>query len=490
MKVSFNVLNDAWIPVIGPGEKREMLGIRDLLRRAPELQEISSASPLEEYSLYRFLSVFLMDALRPETVFDLKKLLSDGVFDMSKIEQYIALCESEGVTFDLFDRFRPFMQSAYDEKWDKEEKPVGYIDCFLPSGNNHMHFEHTKPALQSVTADKAARLLLVVQMFCTAMGGGYPSGVNASPPYFGVIKEKSLFETLVYTLLPIEDILIPFDTPPVIWRSSEPVIPRNEIEQTSWLRGMLFPARRVSLIRPQSGTDVTKVYLSQGENFYNKTSWIDPFVSYRTLETGRAPFRPKKEKPVWRSLYNIVDIPGNHASQLLTQYMQMTNAPYVEITLYGVETNQASYVDVMRHDLRFRSDITGREPIISLVKRSVEAAERLGRKLARCFKDGDFLHQSMADAAVNSYYTEVETQFWTLCDACADTAIEKVDELYTDWCDKIGRCAVSAYNNAIRYVNLRGNAATAAAEQSRWLYYEIKQIKNEIENKEEESESD
>ena len=54
MSVSFSVLEQAWIPVTALNGQEEMLSIREILARSQELREISSASPLEEYSLYRF----------------------------------------------------------------------------------------------------------------------------------------------------------------------------------------------------------------------------------------------------------------------------------------------------------------------------------------------------------------------------------------------------------------------------------------------------
>lgn len=477
MRVSFNVLNDPWIPVITLNGSKEMLGIRETLQRAPELKEISAVSPLEEYSIYRFLSVFLMDALRPEDLDTIEELLEEETFDMEQIEAYIALCESEGVSFDLFDEKRPFMQSAYVKEWDKEPKPISSIDCFLPSGNNHVHFDHDPVEMKTISVDKAARLLLAIQQFCTAAAQGYPSGVNASPPYFGMIKQSSLFRTLVFCLLPIQMIEIPFDDPPVIWRSTEPVTPKKEVGQTSWLRGMYFPARRVCLVPPEESGVVGKVYLSQGENFVNKESWTDPFVSYRTLETGRVPLRPKREKPVWRSLYDIVDIRGNHASQLLTQCLRIMDEPYAEITLYGVETSQASYLDVMRHDLRFRKDLAEQETVIDLLRQCIGASERLARRLRRTMLDGHVVPAKVAEDAVRHFYMLAEQEFWKLCDSeLADT---NVREHYRNWCDSIGRGVIEAYAKAMESVNLRGRALAAAAEQQKWLYSEIKKIKEE-----------
>lgn len=475
MRPSFNVLNEPWIPVVALDGTKKLLGIRETLRRAPELKEISVVSPLEEFSVYRFLSVFLMDALRPEDRDNIEELLEEGCFDMERIEAYISLCESEGVSFDLFNEQRPFMQSAYVKEWDKEDKPVSTLDCFMPSGNNHLHFEHEQVDMRVISPDKAARLLLTIQQFCTAGAQGYPSGVNASPPYFGVVKAQCLFETLVYTLLPIQSIEIPFSEPAVIWRSADAVIPKKAIGQTSWLRGMLFPARRVCLITSQKETEISRVYLSQGENFVNKEIWKDPFVSYRMLETGRVPLRPKGEKPVWRSMHEIVGRTGRSA--LLQQYLDIADQAYAHVTLYGVETSQASYLEIMRHDIHFSKKITEQDEMVDLLKKAVGSSERLARKLRHCLRDDNTVPESVASDAVNRFYGYCEEQFWKLCEECA--AGETIQAQYQNWCQMIGQCAQTVYSDVLANVNLRGKALGLAAVQQKLLFTEIKKIKED-----------
>lgn len=477
----FYVLDEPWIPVVRLNGTSDMLGIRAVLEQAHELKEISVASPLEEYSIHRFLSVFLMDALRPTELCDIRNLLCHGKFDMTQIERYIAQCQSEGVSFDLFDRERPFMQSVYNEELDPKTKPVGTLDCFRPSGNNHTHFEHIPPEKHAVPIDKAMRLLLTIQQFCTAQGSGYPSGVNASPPYFGVIKGNNLFETLIFTLVPMESIEIPFDAPPVIWRETEGVESKKDVEHTSWLRGMFFPARRVCLHPPKDDMLVRSIYLSQGENFRSKESWTDPFVSYRTLKDGtRAPLRPNGDKPIWRSMYDIIDIGGNHASFLLTQYSQLTDNPYVELTLYGVETDNAKYCDLMRHDLHFRSDLMANAEFIFLLKCAVESAERLARKLKHCLQDDNLLPQSAVNSVVAQFYNTVEKRFWKLCDT--QVTEDTIRDLYRQWCADIGNDARKSFKTATNNVILRGRALANAEQQAIWLNAEIKKIKEEAEN--------
>ncbi len=479
MGFSFNVLDAPWIPVVCLDGSNELLGIRETLKRAPELREISVASPLEEYSLYRFLSVFLMDALRPEDLETIQELLEEGVFPADRIEEYISLCEREGAFFDLFDENRPFLQMPYVKEWDRDPKPISSIDCFQPSGNNHVHFEHEMPEKKTVSVDKAARLLLTIQQFCTAGAQGYPSGVNASPPYFGVIKGESLFETLVYNLLPIQGITIPFDDPPVIWRATEAVESKKEVWSTSWLRGMIFPARRVRLIPPSEGQELSEIYLSQGENFKNKEIWTDPFVTYRLLDTGRVPLRPKEEKPVWRSLYEIIDVNGNRASQVLSQYTKMTDNPYAKITFYGVETNQASYLHLMRHEIQFHRIITERTDIINFIAEAVKVAEILCGKLRHCLCDEATVPENVAVWATSRFYGLCEENFWKLCEDCAEADDVKV--LYEQWCRDVGDFAMTAYSEAIERVHLRGKAMGIAAQQREKLKKEIYKIREGVE---------
>ena len=89
------------------------LSLLETLERAHLLSEIQDPSPMVEYSVYRFLIVFLMDMLRPEDEEVLEELLDEGQFDRDTIQRYVRQCEQEGVSFDLFNSERPFLQTQY-----------------------------------------------------------------------------------------------------------------------------------------------------------------------------------------------------------------------------------------------------------------------------------------------------------------------------------------------------------------------------------------
>ena len=475
MSASFSVLDQAWIPVITLSGQEEMLGIREVLARAHDLREITSASPLEEYSLYRFIGLFLMDMLRPESEIEIEDLLAAGSFDMDAAEKYIAGCKAEGVSFDLFDKERPFLQSKYDPALDGDPKPVSVLDCTRASGNNHIHFDH-KTSNQALPPDKAARLLLTTYLFCTAAAQGYPSGVNASPPYFGVIQGQTLFETLVSTLMPLDSIGIAFDSPPVLWRRTTPVVPKQEVGKTSWLHGMLFPTRRIHLISDDCG-NVTAVHICQGENFVNKPSWHDPYVTYRNGKEGFFPMRPSADRAIWRNLSDIVNIPGGQASQLLTLYRNTQLHDVVNLTLYGVETSQASYLGVYRHDLSFPLALTEKDSTVDALRFYITAAETMAIALRKALSNVEVLPESAASLCVQKYYQECELRFWEFCEQEAGGDLQKKD--LSVCCDDIAKDAVKAFASALEALNLRAASLAAAERQRNQLYKSIQKLKKE-----------
>ena len=475
---SFDVLEEGWIPVETLDGKRELLGIRQVLKRAHTLRAIRDASPLIEYSLYRFMQVFLMDALRPEDSFKLEDMLETGRFDMEAIDAYIAACEAEGVSFDLFDEKRPFLQVPYEEKWDaKTIKPIQTLDCTLPSGNNHVHFDHRGKNQFAMQPPEAARLTLETLLFCTAMGAkGYPSGVNASPPYYAVIDGRNLFETLCYTLIPINEIKIALDQPPVLWRYQEAIEPKKVVTSTSWLLGMLFPTRRIHLIPEDDGAKIQSVYLSQGMNYINKDAWTDPCVTYRYLDSGRVPLRPQREKAVWRNFYDLIDVKNQHAPAVLRVYQEINMSRTIHMTLYGVETNNANYLQVMRHTLQFPVELAECETYVRWMRNMNEDAEALARSLKKALENPKVLPTHVASSAVQRYYDGCEQSFWKLC-CIFSGAEEDVETTYTEWINEISKYARKAYEQALTSIELSAKELVAISKSEYILVNGIMNVK-------------
>ena len=407
----FDLMMEPWIPVVNADGTITYRGIWDTLQYAAQSKGILDASPLVEFGLYRFLSVFLMDALRPEDQFELEELEQAGQFDMEKIHDYVTQCRAEGVSFDLFDPQRPFLQSPYDKTWDKETKPVTYLDCRVPTGNNHVHFDHLQEC-RAFSYAEAARYLPAQSLFITAAAQGYPSSINGAPPYFAVIKGNNLFETLFNSLLPIEEI-DDFDSIPVFWRCLEPVEPKKKVAHTSWLYGMLFPARRVLLLPEADG--IREIYYSQGENFCEPGNWTDPHVTYRFGKSGRFPWRPNSEKAVWRNLSDLVNIEGRHAPQIVEIFRRLheSNLADVHVCLYGVQTKNASFLDLAYHDMQIPATLLEDGKAV-LVEQCVSAAEKMAKEISIAMSCRG-ISTSISQETVQRFYQRCEVLLWEFC---------------------------------------------------------------------------
>lgn len=478
MRASFNVLTEGWIPVVQQDGERKLLGVVDVLRQAHTLREISDPSPMVEYSLYRFLSVFLMDALRPEDLEDLEDIIADGAFDFGKIEAYITLCQNEGVSFDLFDEARPFLQTPHDDNWDKATKSAAALDYTLPTGNNHTHYEHSGESV-SLSFAEAARLLVPVQLFCTAGVQGYPSNVSSSPPYYTLVKGSNLFETLSFSLTAVDRISIPFDAPPVIWRNTGAIEPKRVVAETSWLYGMLFPARRVHLIADNGR--VREVTLIQGLNY--KGDWDDPHVTYRLMKEGRTPWRPNQEKAIWRNLDDLVDVRGKKAPYVLRQYFELEKeTDTASITLYGVQTNQASYLGTFQFDLEIPARLAEDTERVGCLTACIGAAEELAKGLRHSLSGISEIPDTIVAQAVQEYYDCCEQIVWTFCRNYLGEQEADPKEAYTAWSDKIVSFACEVRSNTLTKLRLRAHTMVEAAAKEKELVYSIKKIRQVVAN--------
>ena len=461
MTATFDVLTQGWIPVTDPEGNLRKVGLAESLKNAHKFVGISDPSPMVEYGLHRFLSVFLMDALRPADQEALEDLLEEGAFDGETIDGYIARCRSEGVSFDLFDSERPFLQTPYVPELDeKKEKPAATLDYTLPSGNNHTHFDHRRTIAFSF--DEAAKLLVPAQIFCTAGLQG-PSNVSGAPPYYTVVKGRTLFETLIFSMIPLDQINISFDDPPVFWRNQMPVNPREEVAETSWLYGMLFPARRITLVPDE--TVVTGIYLSAGLDFKTMESWEDPSVTYRYGKNGRAPWRPNQEKAVWRNLNDLVNVNGKRAPAVLRQYFALEkDSEEAYITLYGVQTNQASFLNAVQYDLQIPAQLTRDDDLLQCVTLEIRAAENMGKALRGTFQNAPEIVPSMVTQAVNSFYDRCGQKIWSLC---RNAGTEELRTQYSNWCDFVKKTAQDVRADVLLQSHLTGRALANAAAHDR-----------------------
>lgn len=442
--VGFDVLNEPWIPVAAlDGTSRE-LGILGVLSEAHRLSEVICESPLETYAVQRFLIAFLMDAYRLPHASDRKKLLENGCFDRKVISDYVELCRSEGVTFDLFDEKRPFYQASFDERYDSETKikPIANLFHSVPSGNTPVHFEHGD--LYECSPAQALRALLAAQIFAAAMTQGYPSSVNDTPCWYVLLKGENLFETLCMSMLSVGECRgIEFDSAYPAWRDTTVEIPKAEHADISMLEGLTFRPRRVTLIQDPDNM-VRKLYYQQGQSFHQNGRWIDPHVTFSVNKAGEyISVKPKLGRMPWRDVGSFMlskedklsrpakiitaseRIVGKHTSRL--------------IMLYGLVTNQAKYEDWMSDHMNVPGDLLFDEDKADSIRAAINRAERAAvlvystvngaSNATEHTKDGKKKQSEAAKEAETVFFAEMHTALF----AEYFPVLAEADTMAADW---------------------------------------------------------
>jgi len=431
--LQFSVLTDPVIPVVKLDGTSAELGIRDVFFQAHEVQDIRGNSPLERYALLRLLIAFAMDMLALENARQRRALLRAGCFDMSVFDAYIKDCEKDGPRFDLFDEHHPFLQSVYDVVLDaKAEKPVASLFQALPTGNNHIFFDHRMEDEHEVTIAQAFRGLCSVYLFCTAGAQGYPSSVNNTPPMYVVAVGTNLFETIVMNMLSQRECgNIPYGLGDVPWRHADAVIPKMEYPSVSMLGGLTWMPRRITLVQQEGGM-VKRVYLQQGKNFKGNDLWKDLHVPYRKKKDGAfASVKPETGRAFWRDIGTMVYDPNAQQTMQPLALKAIENVldldeQTVVVRAVGMVTNQASIVQWQEDELRIPAVLLNNEESAITFREDIACIEIAQNQIGRAIQTR--LKTELADETKMVFLRCMQSIAFT---ECLDQiiAMEEADEL-------------------------------------------------------------
>lgn len=171
----------------------------------------------------------------------------------------------------------------------------------------------------------------------------------------------------------------------------------------------------------------------------------------------------------------IDDIPGDHASQTLNLYRSLHGGQNVCMTLYGVETSQASYLSIQRHDLRLPLSLA-EDDRIDLLKTCVQTANQLCKALRKALESVEAIPKLTVSSAVLKQEAECEKSFWQLCTQ-ADCQSPDLKRLYANYVSDLCRKLGGVYDETLSSLHLRAHTLAAAEEGRRSLNNEIQKLK-------------
>ena len=446
VRIHFDLITEPWIPVVNGDESISYLGIWDTLQTASKSKGISDASPLVEFGLYRLLSVFLMDALRPEDQFELEDLEKAGQFDMAKIQDYIEQCQAEGASFDLFDPVRPFLQAPYDPNWSVDKaKPVTYLDCRIPAGNNHVHFQHLQ-GISVFSYAEAARKLPARLIFASIEGRGYSASVNGVPPYYAMVSGENLFQTLINLMIPLDEIDDFDESQQVLWRSNFQLFSQQRFTRISWLFGMMFPSRAIHLLPEPDG--IRKMYYFPGSKLEIPENWTDPNVTYIRPKKGlskRTPWKPSGRRSVWQNLSKL--LLSETAPFYIKRYSEKHNSN-MSLFLYGVECNDklsGKYENIHFYNLLIPTKWCDKATA-SLIEICIQLADKIASVIERTEQAPS---KKIVQETVNRFYQKSEIALWDFCRAELSSDFTSEKNIYSKWANVICSIGLDAVKQTI-----------------------------------------
>ena len=257
--MSYNLLDEPWIPVLGTNGKPCRKGIRDALTQAGRIRQIAASNPMDNVALLRLLIAVLHWCKPNADEEEIAKLQRPGATALP--EEWLTKLDCESARFDLLGTDAGFYQNhkAWTEVEQKTKtgkakaggdqagvRPVTDLLQELPSGTNTAHFRHTRDMRDGLCPACCAIGLVRLPAFATSGKHGKerqkPAGINGPTPVYGVTSGASLLDTLLLNW-PLDGV---GDDEPS-WGATEPT--KSNLGP---LRAFTWQPRTVWLERPEA----------------------------------------------------------------------------------------------------------------------------------------------------------------------------------------------------------------------------------------------
>lgn len=253
MSLSYNLIEEEWLPVIRRNGKPERVGIRTALVEAGRIREVRGASPLDTVAVYRFLLAVLQWCKKSATGSEVANIRRRGGFPGEWLEKL----EKHKRKFELLGEKDGFYQdrTAWEDVKSKAKppfRPATDLLQELPSATNVAHFRHIRDFQDSLCPSCCALGLIRLSAFAThsthpPYPSGKPSGINGGTPMYAVPLGETLLQTLLLNWpLPTKK----GDRPG--WLSAETPAKDN----IGCLAGFTWRPRRIWLERPDEKTPI------------------------------------------------------------------------------------------------------------------------------------------------------------------------------------------------------------------------------------------
>ncbi len=505
MSFSFNLIDEAWIPVITADGDFLQLSWRDTLARAASLREISCQTAIQSTAILPVALAVLHRVFGPANIATWHALRQAGAFDMGRLDEYF---ERWHERFDLFHAERPFLQSA-----EPRVEPKSLIHLIHPMGNTGTLFSHVNDeAGIALSPAAAARYLLAARCFRTA---GLGPSINRRRVSFsdciyarGVIfwaRGRTLFETLLLNLLQYPDEqTMPYtgrDAP--AWEMADPFQRRES--PLGYLDYLTWSNNRVQLIpeASENGVIVRRAAVSPAINLAPQVR--SPQRRYVQREKKGEITYPflyfNADKALWRDYDSLLKRePGKVYPPAVVDLIAdlkdsgcLEDDYPVQLMATGMLADQAKPVFYRQEIMPLPLALLRNEDHAHTINLALAYAEEAANKLRIALnmlasqvllrgadgradsKDRNSLTKQWA--ARQRYWTALEPRFWRFIDAL----VVDSDAALHDWAVDLREQALDALHHA---ANLAGDSPWAlkgGIQAERYLRFQLRELLDDYE---------
>lgn len=237
--MSYNLLEEKWIPVLFKNGTTGFVGIIEALTKACQIRQIAASNPMDRVAVLRFLLALL---------YWCKGNPPDGFTNDSFPSDWFKRLKDNKDCFNLLGDGKRFYQSKPDAVNNSKKLSANYLIQEVPTGKNFRHFRHAIEGKDGICPACSALGLLRLPVFATSGGRGKPPGINAKPPIYVIPLGSSLADTLFLSWNKIENPILGT----VAWEKPDVALPANG--QVPLLTGLTWLPRRVWLDDPGEKT--------------------------------------------------------------------------------------------------------------------------------------------------------------------------------------------------------------------------------------------
>lgn len=502
-KISFNLIDEPWIPVTDPLGNSSFVGLHDLFKNAESFVDLSLGT-LERIAIIRLLLCIAQRAVNgPEEEEDWNDIRNRIVSDS------LEYLEEKHNRFDLFGDY-PFLQIKGLKKSSKSKKKnnvkeessnkTDKLDFGLAAGSNTTLFDQFADKNGRIHSyDWLTRYLLVFQTFSpggtigTAEWNEKPIEKNGSSNdapgmegkmLFALLKGKNLLETIHWNMIAfkrLNDGLRNRIGRPVWEFDLQNLKESDKEELTSSYLGRLVPLSRTILIDPNRRDMV----LANGLTYPKLPDYREPMAAvYLAKEKKKIVFNYVRTDPdnhPWRQLHSILTY---HASSkegspfalehLSSLFDSDSSSEYCELWTGGIMANKAKIIDTAFWTFSIHK-ISLEEGFLHLYEKGVSLADKAVNRLIKAIKvylETLKLYSPIQKKTNELYFAKAKSIFWTALDQqylvlikCAESIPKNTDSL-SEWNTLLIKEMKATYEKICPHCNARQLQAFALGDRA------------------------